>query len=117
MPYSDPQKQKEAQRRYYERNKARVKDVARDRRNLVRKFLQEYKQSRGCMDCKIKYPYWILQFDHRPGEEKLGTLATMGTLVGLDKVKEEVEKCDVVCANCHADRTHDRITKHAVAPE
>lgn len=110
MPYSDPEKQKAAQRAYYERNKAKVKTVARDRRSLVRKYMQEYKQSRGCMDCKNMYPYWILQFDHRPGTEKLGTIG--GNFISLhsfDVVKAEIEKCDVVCANCHADRTHDRL--------
>lgn len=110
MPYSDPEKQKAAQRAYYERNKDKVKTVARDRRSLVRRYMQEYKQSRGCMDCKIMYPYWILQFDHRPGSTKLGTIG--GNFISLhsfDVVKAEIEKCDVVCANCHADRTHDRM--------
>lgn len=111
MPYSDVEKQREAQRKYYERNKAKVKAVARDRRNMVVRFLQEYKQSRGCMDCGIMYPYWVLQFDHRPGVEKLGHIADMIRNVSLDAVKEEIAKCDVVCANCHADRTHDRLVK------
>jgi hypothetical protein len=111
MPYKDIEKQRAAQRAYYDRNKGRVKQVARDRRNLVRKLLQEYKQQRGCMDCKIMYPYWVLQFDHRPGEEKLGTIATMHTTHSFAEVEAELEKCDVVCANCHADRTHSRLVK------
>ena len=110
MPYKDIEKQKAAKRAYYERNKAVVKQVAKDRRNLIVKYIQEYKQSRGCMDCKIDYPYWVLQFDHRPGEQKIGHVATMYRTHSLDVVKTEIEKCDVVCANCHADRTHGRLT-------
>lgn len=111
MGYKDVENQRAAQRAYYERNKARVKEVARDRRNYVRRFIQEYKQGKACMDCGIEYPYWILQFDHRPGETKVGNVTDLVYIKSLEAVKEEIEKCDVVCANCHADRTHSRIVK------
>jgi hypothetical protein len=62
------------------------------------------------MDCKIMYPYWILQFDHRPGTMKVGNIVDLYKKISFDAVKEEIEKCDVVCANCHADRTHSRVT-------
>lgn len=60
-----------------------------------------------CMDCGIKYPPYVMHFDHRPDEEKLFGLAKMATR-GLDKIKAEIAKCDLVCANCHAERTHRR---------
>lgn len=109
MSYKDVEKQRAAQRRYYERHKAKVKEVARDRRNLVVKYLQKVKQDSVCMDCGIDYPYWILQFDHRPGTVKVGAVGNMIRNVSLDAVKAEIAKCDIVCANCHSDRTHDRL--------
>lgn len=111
MPYKDLEKQRAAQNAYYERNKAKVKATARDRRSFVRRFIEEYKQGKPCMDCGIEYPYWILQFDHRPGELKVANVTDLVYWKSLDAVKEEIEKCDLVCANCHADRTHDRRTK------
>lgn len=107
MPYADIEMQRAAQRRYYDLNKDKVKKTARDRRSLVVKFVQEYKQSRGCMDCKIMYPYWILEFDH-VRDEKVGNVGAMVKTHSLEAVKLELEKCDVVCSNCHRDRTRNR---------
>lgn len=109
MPYTDKEKQKAAQRRYYERNKEKVKSVAKDRRRYVVRYIQEYKQSRACMDCGIDYPYWIMEFDHRPEETKLGNISMMYKTHSLEDVKLEIEKCDVVCSNCHKDRTRSRL--------
>lgn len=57
------------------------------------------------MDCG--YDNWIaLELDHRDPSQKYDAVTRMvndGTT--LDRIKQEVEKCDVVCANCHAIRT------------
>lgn len=83
----------------------------RDRRNKIRKFLQEYKSTHPCKDCKEQYPYWIMQFDHL--QNKDFTIAMFSTTTSdLELIKSEVEKCDVVCANCHANRTFHRLLKH-----
>lgn len=39
--------------------------------------------------------------------DKVDNIARMGT-ASLTRLLVEIEKCDVVCANCHAMRTHDR---------
>lgn len=83
----------------------------RDRRNHIRKFLQEYKASHPCVDCKEHYPYWIMQFDHlRDKNFTIG--AFRDATSNLDIVKLEIEKCDVICSNCHANRTFNRRLKH-----
>lgn len=65
-------------------------------------------KDRPCADCGIKYPYYVMQFDHVRGE-KAFTIAAHHTLkVKLEVLKEEIAKCDVVCANCHAGRTFMR---------
>lgn len=109
MPYKDIEKQKAAQKAYYEKNKEKVKQVARDRRNLVVRYVQQYKQERGCTDCKIMYPYWILELDHLPEFTKIGNVATMVATHSFEDVKAELAKCEVVCANCHKDRTRNRL--------
>jgi len=49
-----------------------------------------------------------MQFDHRPGTIKLGTIS--GDLRGRPRhvILDEIAKCDLVCANCHFVRTHER---------
>jgi hypothetical protein len=74
----------------------------------IARFLQNYKQERGCADCKEDYPYWMLDFDHI-GDDKSFTISHYRkTTVSLEKIQAEVEKCEVVCANCHRNRTYLR---------
>jgi hypothetical protein len=47
----------------------------------------------------------VLEFDHVRGQ-KIGHVGAMAYApVALGKLKREVEKCDVRCANCHRKRT------------
>lgn len=85
----------------------------RDRRNHISKWLHEYKSGKCCADCGENYPYWMLDFDHLPekGSKSFNIALFRTTTMSLEKVKEEVEKCEVVCANCHRNRTFYRILK------
>ncbi len=68
-----------------------------------------YKEECGCVDCKLKFPHYILEFDHTtPRLGKTGTLASMSSKVSLKKLKDMISECDVVCANCHRTREYKR---------
>lgn len=101
----DPEKQREARRRYYYKNK----DVY--RRKNMRKYrrLQEYLREAKdvpCADCGKRYPSFVLDFDHREDKEfNVGRLVSFGS---WKRLLGEIAKCDVVCANCHRERTHQR---------
>lgn len=69
--------------------------------------LRELKTNKACMDCKVAHPYYVLQFDHRDPSVKLGNVGDLRGH-GKQKVLDEVQKCDLVCSNCHAERTHRR---------
>lgn len=75
-------------------------------KNRGREIIREHKNV-PCADCGIRYPYYMMDFDHRPDEEKIYTISRALTLT-VDKLLIEIEKCDVVCANCHRKRTHER---------
>ena len=80
-----------------------------DRRNRNIKLIQEVKSSKPCADCGRRFPYYVMQFDHLPEYDKSFTISEAKTnVVPLEKLKEEIAKCDVVCANCHAIRTYRR---------
>ena len=79
------------------------------RRKELRKFSAELK-SLPCMDCKISYPYYVMDFDHRDGSTKKYNLSKM-RFVSKEKFLEEANKCDVVCSNCHRERSFQRMNK------
>jgi hypothetical protein len=54
-----------------------------------------------CADCGGMFHYCQMDFDHVRGE-KLGGVSRMNT---KEAILEEVAKCEVVCANCHRERT------------
>lgn len=63
------------------------------------------------MDCKIQYPPYVMDFDHRNFLEKEFTISNMfngGCLKSKYKIFEEIKKCDIVCLNCHRIRTYNR---------
>jgi hypothetical protein len=87
--------------RLYQRGRPRVL--------IARRVVREAKAGRPCADCRIAYPHYVLDFDHRPGEEKtanINVLAKRGAAVSA--LRQEMAKCDIVCANCHRKRTWRR---------
>jgi len=91
-----------------EGQKQKTKDRTNRNRTILKRKLWKYKEEKGCMDCGEKYPHWILDFDHKPEFEKTGGPTEILHKYGWDKAIKEVEKCDVVCANCHRIRTFIR---------
>jgi hypothetical protein len=103
-------------RKYYHNNRERQLGLAKKRKLKYiierKKFLEKIKD-KPCLDCGKKYPTWVMDFDHRDGKEKIASISflTFRKLVNFDKIKEEIAKCDLVCANCHRDRTYKRLQK------
>ena len=62
-----------------------------------------------CLDCEKTYPYYVMDFDHVPerGEKKF-ELSTYASKRTYEEIVAEVAKCDVVCSNCHRERSHQR---------
>jgi hypothetical protein len=75
----------------------------------IREMVREYKENNPCADCGNKYSYWIMQFDHLPGVTKLFNIANFKSYTkDIDVVISEMAKCELVCANCHANRSFFR---------
>lgn len=106
MPYADKAKRIEYQRRYYQRHKNKYAKSKRKQR-IKRADIAKEKKNVPCADCGIKYPSYVMDFDHVRGDKihKVSHLVLHGT---RESVEEEIKKCEVVCANCHRVRTHER---------
>ena len=69
------------------------------RRNKTKKLLVEYKGGK-CEICGYDKCISALEFHHiAPGEKDFGV--SDGLTRSLEKNKEEIDKCILVCANCH----------------
>lgn len=63
-------------------------------------------KTRPCVDCGIQYSTWVMQFDHRDPLDKKFGIGVSGFRQSVKSILNEIAKCDVVCANCHSERTH-----------
>jgi 5-methylcytosine-specific restriction endonuclease McrA len=66
-------------------------------------------KDRSCADCGGRWPAIVMEFDHRPGTVKKFNLGDQHARKhGIEAVKEEIAKCDVLCPTCHRVRTFRR---------
>mgnify|MGYP000862484749 CR=1 FL=1 len=86
---------------YLRCKKCRVEAVSNRRKNVKRKLI-EYAGGK-CIHCGYDRCDGVLQFHHRDPKEKSFAIAKSGLTRSFDKLKAEVDKCDLVCANCHAE--------------
>lgn len=95
MSYKDPEKWKEWNRQRHLKNAEDVREL----------------KSQPCTDCGNTFPWYIMEFDHVPerGEKKI-CISKMGgsRSINAPSFLKELNKCDLVCANCHKIRTHER---------
>jgi 5-methylcytosine-specific restriction endonuclease McrA len=85
-------------------------------RYLVRKRMTWRVQARllddlkavPCADCGAHFPACAMDFDHRVGTSKRLAVSRLIGRAGTAAILAEVAKCDIVCANCHRDRTFRR---------
>lgn len=73
--------------------------VSRRRKELKVKAV-EYLGGR-CMKCGYNKCVAALDFHHKNEEEKDFGIAAKGVTRSWDKVRAELDKCDLLCANCH----------------
>lgn len=72
---------------------------------MKKKVMLLYLTTHPCVECG-EADFRVLDFDHRKPEEKAFTISQgLGGSYGLHRIMEEMEKCDVRCANCHRKRT------------
>ena len=90
-------------RQHYLDNKDRYRSKASARKKVVitenRKLLLEYFANHSCVLCGEADPI-VLEFHHNQGE-KDKNIAAMMPYCSWGVILEEIEKCEVVCANCH----------------
>ena len=87
--------------------KEKTKERSEKKRKEINSLIRSYKENVACTDCKIVYPYYVLDFDH-VGNDKVENISKMARWYPLEEIVNEIKKCEIVCANCHRQRTYNR---------
>jgi len=103
----------ESEYQHYGQKQSRYRECRREydrnyHSNRSESVKRELKSENGCVDCGVT-DYRVLQFDHLPEHEKAISIADgLRNGYSKSKLKEEMAKCEIVCANCHSIRTFER---------
>ena len=89
--------------------KQRTSIMVSERRRKTKDMAIEYKGGK-CEKCGYNKCNGALEFHHLNPEEKDFSISTSGTTKSFERIKKEIDKCILVCANCHRE-IHYLITK------
>jgi hypothetical protein len=125
MPFKDPSRyqseewkeyMRNYQRSWHQRNKERRLAKLYEKKAAIYEYMQGIKNQLCCADCGERHPA-TLQFHHLNSENKtftIGDAVTRG--FSLDKIKKEIDKCIILCANCHFIRHYNMRGKNQTSP-
>lgn len=114
MPRRDYQKQLAYQRAWYKRNRGYAQLRIRTREFQVDLIIHGVKSETGCTRCTEK-DVRCLEFHHHDPAGKDFRLANASTEgVSLERLFSEMEKCEVLCANCHLKEHRIRFYDRAI---
>jgi hypothetical protein len=103
MPYKDKEAAAKAKHESYLRNKEKVRKADRERLVRNRDFVKEYKQREDvvCVNCGMER-WECLDFHHiDPSNKKMAINHLVKGRFRIEVILEEIEKCEVLCSNCH----------------
>ena len=101
-------------REHYEKNREYCLTKAKrsnDRRRAYGRMALVELKSLPCADCGATFAPWVTDFDHVRGVKRFNVSRTLG--LKPEYMQVEAAKCDVVCSNCHRQRTQLRLTDAA----
>lgn len=91
--------------KYIALNGARNKRIARE----LQAFAHDIKSRTPCSDCGKIFHYCQMDFDHM-ADKKFSIMSDIcqGAIATMKSLVAEIDKCQVVCSNCHRMRTFMR---------
>jgi hypothetical protein len=91
MPYHDSSRNLQCRKNYKLKVKLRC-----------REYILQYLLLHPCIRCGEKDPV-VLSFHHINPKEKRASISDMVSklFLGLNAVIKEINKCEILCANCH----------------
>lgn len=94
---------------YKERSKFHTRRYAKEGRKLI----YEFKLSNPCASCSESNPV-VLEFHHIDPKKKRNDVSNMATHgYSIESIEKEIEKCIILCANCHRRKTAKQQNWHS----
>lgn len=96
---------------HYSRNKLYYKRRNAKKKRTNRINLYKYLSENVCTDCGLS-DIRVLEFDHLPNNNKSSEISTMISHGSCwETIRKEIEKCEIVCCNCHRIRSINRLSR------
>jgi len=100
---------KEYHRKWYLLHKKTVCDKSNKRGEEIRVWFKTYKSQLKCSVCGENHPS-CLDFHHN-FEKNQCINEMVKNRVGKERILKEIEKCSILCANCHRKFHYDELCK------
>ena len=92
---------------------ARTKNNTAKYKENNRQLVYEFKLSNPCTSCGESNPI-VLEFDHIDPKTKRNDISTMAAHgYSIATLEKEIEKCIILCANCHRQKTAKQQNWHS----
>jgi hypothetical protein len=97
----------EYQKAFYKNAPHKTRESIIKRRKEIRDIIIKHKNF-PCIDCGLEYPWYVMDFDHVRGEKKFDLSVAAQKGRSIKSILDEIAKCELVCSNCHRERTFNR---------
>ncbi|MBI2452467.1 hypothetical protein HYV50_05340 [Candidatus Pacearchaeota archaeon] len=106
MPFKNIERRREYRREWYISHKKSEKKYVRIRKKKIREWIEHYKKSLKCKVCSENHPA-VIEFHHKK-DKKFEISYMVANGYSIPRIREELEKCEVLCANCHRKRHYKK---------
>lgn len=100
MPYKDKEAQKTYQQEWQKRNR---KPRAEQGGVITKRNIVLEAKDKPCELCNVKYHPRVMHFHHRDPSTKVGSVSALQRRASVKALEDEIKKCALLCANCHAE--------------
>lgn len=94
--------------RWQRRDKTAWRQKKLEYRRKTAAWMDKLKADTPCCDCGQTFAPVAMDWDHLPGFVKVDNVSNLVRTGKRLKAEKEIQKCELVCRNCHAIRTLDR---------
>ena len=96
---------------HYKKNKKYYINKAAKLKDKTRRFVQNIKNESECKLCKENHPACLVFHHNDPNKKDIDVSRTVVSCWSTKRIKQEIKKCTILCANCHRKLHYEEKTK------